>query len=138
MKIDPSKKYVTVSGHNARIICTTKKGDYPIVALVESGKKWGSDEAHEEIAYSYNNEGHYCGAITAYNATTGKYEHSQHPLDLVEPPVMMSKYTNVYTDITGAYYDTPEDAKRNAGKDNHAGLIKVDFVNGKLSNVTVL
>ena len=38
---NPSRKIVTRDGRNVRIICTDRRGDYPIIALTE---KQGNDE----------------------------------------------------------------------------------------------
>ena len=38
---NPSRKVVTRDGRNVRIICTDRRGDYPIIALTE---KQGNDE----------------------------------------------------------------------------------------------
>ena len=66
MAFDLSKPFQTRDGRKARIICTDKKGDYPIVALVESN---GSEDV-----LSYTKKGFYYGDNESYNSC---------PLDLV-------------------------------------------------------
>ena len=48
---NPSRKVVTRDGRPARIICTNTKGNYPVVALVETDDR--------EITYDFNAEGKY-------------------------------------------------------------------------------
>ena len=51
---NPSRKVVTRDGKNVRILCTDRKGDYPIIALVENC------DSTEEYVYSYRKNGD-CG-----------------------------------------------------------------------------
>lgn len=49
---NPSKKVVTRNGSKVRIICTDKKGAYPIVALIERS----DGVAEETVTYAKNGE----------------------------------------------------------------------------------
>lgn len=53
---NPSRKVVTGDGRNARIICTDAKGDFPIVALMET------PDGSIEFPHKFKNNGHslYC------------------------------------------------------------------------------
>ena len=48
---NPSRKVVTRAGNSVRILCTDRKGDYPIIALVEN-----CDSIDESVC-SYNKNG---------------------------------------------------------------------------------
>ena len=52
---NPSRKVVTRNGSKVRIICTDKKGDCPIVALIER-----SDDVYEETV-TYKENGKFFG-----------------------------------------------------------------------------
>ena len=59
---NPSRKVVTRSGRNVRIICTDKKGyDYPIVALIENKL-----EGFEGVLY-YTKNGEYIANESSMN-----------------------------------------------------------------------
>ena len=50
---NPSRKVITKNGRKVRIICTDRKGDYPIIALVEN------HDSDNENVYAYKENGHY-------------------------------------------------------------------------------
>ena len=50
---NPSRKVVTRAGNSVRILCTNRKGSYPIVALVEN------HDSDNESVYSYRENGLY-------------------------------------------------------------------------------
>lgn len=96
---DPTKKVVTRSGKDVRILCTDAKGDFPIIALI--------DELTDNCIYHsvYTKEGH----VKPYDIPT-RY-------DLFFAPEMHEGWVNVYRDsnnghTTGAVFDSLEDAER--------------------------
>ena len=58
---NPSRKIVTRDGKKVKIICTDKKGNFPIVALI------ASQTIDEEIAYSYTKNG--CWTVSEHTGT---------------------------------------------------------------------
>lgn len=52
---NPERKVVTRDGRDVRIVCTDKKGDYPIVALVEYY------DGTQESDYSFKKDGRFYG-----------------------------------------------------------------------------
>lgn len=93
-KKNPSRELVTRDGHKARIICTDKKGGYPIMALVLIDGN--------EIPYTYTEMGH--------------FEHGKaNILDLFFASVKHKGWINIYKDNQGfsgqRIYDTEESAK---------------------------
>lgn len=92
---NPQKKIVTSDGESARIICTDRNPDYPIVALV--GKK--------TIVNCYTKKGKYFGDAVS------------HSRDLFFAPEKKTGWINVSriaqgnaVEITGAVYPTKEEA----------------------------
>ena len=61
MAFDPTKPVQTRDGGNALIICTDRKGDYPIVALIDS------EVDGPESTASYTREGFYYLGNKVYN-----------------------------------------------------------------------
>ena len=57
---NPSKKVVTRAGNSVRILCTDRRGDYSIIALVEIC------DSTEESLYTYTKDG-YCGYASSDN-----------------------------------------------------------------------
>ena len=96
---NPSRKIVTRDGRNVRIICTDRRGDYPIIALTE---KQGNDE---ETLDAFTENGRW--------ALVGK--ESIH--DLFFAPEKHEGWTNVYRDIymgthAGPIFNSKEEAER--------------------------
>ncbi len=98
---DPNWKYghVTRDGRKARIICTDKQSEYPIVALIRR-----DDVPEEEYSVSCNTEGR-----------VYKYESSGQ--DLLNAPAPMRKgYINIYKRAStgrvcaGSVFDTEKEA----------------------------
>ena len=52
---DPSREIITRDGRKVRVVCTDKKGDYPIVALVEYY------DGTNESDYSFKKDGRFYG-----------------------------------------------------------------------------
>ena len=57
---NPSRKVVTRDGRKVRVLCTDRKGDNPIIALVENCDRT------EESLYSYKKTG-YCEYASSDN-----------------------------------------------------------------------
>ena len=75
-KKNPSQKVVLRSGSDVRIICTDKKGEFPIVALIED-----DDEGEFTICYR----------------KTGRFLiERESPNDLVFAPIKREGWVNIY------------------------------------------
>ena len=78
---NPSRKVVTRDGRKARILCTDRKGDYPIIALVEN-----CDSIDESVC-SYDKNGiFYTSGISDNN-------------DLFFAPEKHEGWVNLYKDL---------------------------------------
>ena len=102
---NPSRKIVTRDGRNVRIICTDRRGDYPIIALTE---KQGNDE---ETLDAFTENGRW--------ALVGK--ESIH--DLFFAPEKHEGWTNIYRDIymgthAGPIFNSKEEAERSVREDS--------------------
>ena len=85
---NPSQKVALRSGSDVRIICTDKKGEFPIVALVEDD----DDEGEFTICYR----------------KTGRFLiERESPNDLVFAPTKQEGWVNIYI--------SDNDTKRNVG-----------------------
>ena len=111
---NPSRKVVTRSGRNVRIICTDKKGyDYPIVALIENKL-----EGYEGVIY-YTKD----GKCTANESSMN---------DLFFAPEKHEGWINIYRDsdngrvYTGRPYDSKEDAEKRKS-DEYVTTIKIEW-----------
>lgn len=80
---DPNKPVQTRDGKKARILCTNRVGDRPIVALVTSSY------SSREYFFFYDEEGH-----------SGR---GQHPTDLVNIPERRSEFRALYSGARGPY-----------------------------------
>ena len=113
---NPSRKVVTRDGRKARILCTDRKGDYPIIALVEN-----CDSIDESVC-SYDKNGiFYTSGISDNN-------------DLFFAPETHEGWINVYRysdgghAYAGAVYDSKEDAeKRKVIDENYVTTIKIEW-----------
>ena len=112
---NPSRKVVTRDGRKARILCTDRKGDYPIIALVEN-----CDSIDESVC-SYDKNGiFYTSGISDNN-------------DLFFAPEKHEGWINVYRNndshtYAGAVYDSKEDAeKRKTIYENYVTTIKIEW-----------
>lgn len=97
---NPSRELVTRDGHKARIICTDKKGGYPIMALVLIDGN--------EIPYTYTEMGH--------------FEHGKaNILDLFFASVKHKGWMNIYDKgdvfFGGKIYDEEEIARVMSNED---------------------
>lgn len=99
---NPSRKVVTRDGSKVRIICTNKKGDCPIVALITTL----DGVAEETVIYKENGK--------FFGDTSYKY-------DLFFAPEKHEGWVNVYRDLEsgelycGYVYDSEEEAKKRGG-----------------------
>ena len=80
---NPNKKVVTRDGSAVRIICTDRKGKYPVVALVECG-------CDSEDIFSFTNDGKY------FICEIDK-------LDLFFAPEKHERWVNLYKSESGEY-----------------------------------
>ena len=113
---NPSRKVVTGSGKNVRIICTDAKSGafHSIITLVE-------EPNGNEIIVSYTNEGHY------YSCEPSKAN------DLFFAPEKHEGWVNIYKNAFGVYlpspiYQTKEEAEEE-GKisDGYVSTIKIEW-----------
>ena len=110
---NPTKKVITRDGRNARIICTDAKGNFPIIALVET----------------YNgNE-----TVLRLKENGRFYNDTENSRDLFFYPVKKSGWINLYkinsTISPGPRaYDTKEEAESAAGnKSDYISTIKIEW-----------
>ena len=99
---NPSRKVVTRDGRSVRVLCTDKKSEYPVVALV-------AQDENTETTYHFTKDGrHY------------KYEESD--VDLFYEPEKKMAWANLYcTELgimfTGEFFKTEEAALKEKAKD---------------------
>ena len=110
---NPTKKVVTRSGKDVRILCTDAKGDFPIIALI--------DELTDNCIYHsvYTKEGH----VKPYDIPT-RY-------DLFFAPEKKEGWINIYENTLGQYegrivYDSEEDAKKHRTS-NCLATVKIEW-----------
>ena len=110
---NPTKKVITRDGRNARIICTDAKGNFPIIALVETYHG-------NENVIRLNENGHF-------------YNDTENSSDLFFVPVKKEGWINLYkinsTISPGPRaYDTKEDAESVVGdKSYYISTIKIEW-----------
>lgn len=114
MTISMDKEYTTRDGRPVRILCTNRKCDFPIVALVTQGNQ-------SEDVFCYTQKGSYSAA----------YIH-RHNLDLIEKPRRLQGWINVYpNEITGVVYQTRSDADSGASDERIACIDLSQFKEGE-------
>lgn len=100
--VDFKKPVTTRDGRPVRILCTDRKSERSVIALVES--KAG------DSCWSYLPSGLYS-------------KDSETPHDLVNPPV--KKYINLFPrDCSSSYFDSREEAEASGKASKNAGYIK--------------
>ena len=115
---NPSQKVALRSGSYVRIICTDKKGEYPIVALVE-------DDYEVEFIIGYRKTGHFL-------------IEGESPNDLVFASTKKEGWVNVFDNFSKENHDyycdkiytTKEDAEKDAKKyniDNYVTTTKIEW-----------
>ena len=98
---NPSRKVVTRDGRNARIVCIDAKGDYPIVAMIETF------DGSIEQPCNYTKNGYFCA------------DESDNGIDLFFVPEKHKGWMNIYKHNDGHYegdgniYNTEEECKAN-------------------------
>ena len=98
---NPSRKVVTRDGRKVRIICTDRKGDTPIIALV-----YNANEGRE-YGYAFNSDGKY-------------FNYKDDDIDLFFAPEKHEGYVHiirneVYNEAyCGKIYDSKEEAESKA------------------------
>ena len=106
---NPSKKVVTREGRNVnRILCTDMKGDYPIVAVVESYN------GNFQEVLTYTNDGaYYCNETSKNDLFFAQEKHEG--------------WVNIYPQgRLGGLYGSAEKAKQNAGSALIA-IVKIEW-----------
>lgn len=90
-KLDLTKPVQTRSGHKVEILKTNLKGEFPVIGVVTH-----PDSGDEEVSYWHANGGF---------LHSGTYIH-----DLVNVPVKISRWYNVYSDGSTVDFETREAA----------------------------
>lgn len=112
---NPERKVVTRDGRKVtRILCTDAKGNYPIVALVESRN------SIEEQAFSYTNNGkHLDGTISQCDLFFASEKHEG----------WMNLYKKNFGRVIGDWvYNSEKEAKKiAAGDEDYITTIKVEW-----------
>ena len=110
---NPTKKVITRDGRSARIICTDAKGNFPIIALVETYNGNETVLRLKENGYFYND--------------------TENSSDLFFAPVKKEGWINLYrmNSIISPgprAYDSKEEAESAAGdKSYYISTIKIDW-----------
>ena len=110
---NPNREVVTRDGRKVRIICTDRKGDTPIIALVHDANDG------QEYGYAFYSDGKF-------------FRDGNEELDLFFAPSKNTDYINLYRDesvyFLGAVYTSEEYAKNIAkGNDQYITTIKVEW-----------
>lgn len=97
---NPSRKVVTRDGRNVRILCTDAKGNYPIVALIETL------DGSIEFINKFKKDGHFLNN-----------DNDNSNLDLFFVPEKHEGWINLYKNLEGfivpsRIYQTKEDAEK--------------------------
>ena len=109
---NPSRKIVTRDGRNVRIICINAKGNFPIIALVETHND-------TEVALRLKEDGHF-------------YNDTEDPRDLFFATEKQERWINIYEYGRGKYitsevvYTNKEDAIMGKNK-NYLTTIKIEW-----------
>lgn len=111
---NPFRKLITRDKRKARIICTNKKGNYPIIALIENS-------LDNEIVNYYYKDGR-----TSRN--------SEDNLDLFFAPIKKEGWVNIYREphanitYTENYiFKTEKEAKENACDKEYIATAKIEW-----------
>ena len=111
---NPERKVVTRDGRKVRILCTDRKGDTPIIALV--------NDANDGQEYGY-----------AFYADGKFFRDGGDELDLFFAPTKYTDYINLYRNefgyfLGGGEYSTEEEAKTVAARagDTYITTIKLE------------
>ena len=112
---NPTKKVVTRSGKDVRILCTDAKGGFPIVALI---KKYDPTVDIVEEIYTYPKSGMFLDGAPRDD-------------DLFFVPEKHEGWINIYENTLGQYegrivYDNEEDAKKHRTS-NCLATVKIEW-----------
>ena len=112
---NPSRKVVTKDGRKVtRFLCTDARGQYPIVALIETF------DGDKESAFSYTKDGYF-------------YPGEEHDYNLFFAPEKHEGWVNLYKNLGGfivpsRIYQTKEDAeKRGNAHDCYVVTAKIEW-----------
>lgn len=109
---NPARKVVTRDGRKVRVVCTDKKGDYPIVALVEY-----CDGTHE-CAYSFKKDGRF-------------YDNGSADKDLFFVSEKHEGWATIYGKfLTGEIFSTKEEAEelvKRYGTKDFVAIAKIEW-----------
>ena len=110
---NPDSEIVTRDGRKVRILCTDRKGDTPIIALVNDANDG------QEYGYAFYSDGKF-------------FRDGGDELDLFFAPTKYTDYINLYRNesdyFLGAVYTSEEYAKNIAkGNDQYITTIKVEW-----------
>lgn len=111
---NPSRQVVTRDGRKVRIICTDRKGDNPIIALVYNAN------VEQEYGYSFYPDGKY-------------FIDKDDEVDLFFAPTKHEGWMNLYKKNSGLVigdlvYNSEEEAKKiAAGDEDYITTIKVEW-----------
>lgn len=111
---NPNREVVTRDGRNVRIICTDRKGDNPIIALVYNAN------VGQEYGYSFYPDGKY-------------FIDKDDEVDLFFAPTKHEGWMNLYKKNSGLVigdlvYNSEEEAKKiAAGDEDYITTIKVEW-----------
>jgi len=118
--IDFNKPLKTRSGLNVRIICTDRKGDWPVIGLVEVAP--GKEQC---LSWKHDGRAHACPGED----------------DLVNTPVVVERFQNVYsvraTTTLGKWKTSLEDANRCASS-HRQHVIKATWEDSKMVKVEIV
>ena len=112
---NPSRKVVTRDGRNVRIICTDAKGDFPIIALIET------TNGSIEFAYKFKKNGRFLDNDSDYH------------YDLFFAPGKHEGWVNVYRsnlDVTyaGCVYTSEKEAKEHIDDtQRYVATVKIEW-----------
>lgn len=110
---NPSRKVVTRDGSPVRILCTDRKGDYSIIALVENC------DSTEESLYTYTKDG-YCGyALSDKDNLFFAPEKHEGWINLYKSGINWSLGTSIW--------QTEEEAKKWVGAADYTTTIKIEW-----------
>ena len=108
---NPSRKVVTRDGRSVRVLCTDKKSEYSVVALV-------SQNENTETTYNFTKDGTYLKG-------------EENSLDLFFAQEKKWGWINVYKEgsknTRSAIFDTKEEATRFASREDYVDTIRIEW-----------
>jgi hypothetical protein len=111
-EFDPTKPVQTRNGKSARIICTDRKGLFPILALVVDSNKI-------EKAFAYNKKGELCGCPGSV-------------FNLINILNRTSKFRNIWSSVSAQAfaYNTMKEALSMKGPSERLGVLELKYEEG--------